>query len=80
MKAIDEETTPNSFMDDDEMFKIKNIVHTLPPPEKKIFLTYVEKGTYAAVAKTYNVSVTTACNYLKKIIQKIKDKIDDDNT
>lgn len=65
--------------DDDRMAKIKEAVFALNSIQRKIFLTYVEIGTYAGTAKEYGVSVPTIKKYLKKIKENILKHIDDDN-
>lgn len=64
---------PNTDKDDDKMLHIKEAVDSLNSLQKKIFLTYCELGSYAAVARYYKVSKPTA----KKYIQQIRDKIYD---
>ena len=61
--------------DDDIIRNIKLAIMTLPPQAKKIFLTYVELGSYAAVASEYNVSAPTAKVYVDDVINKIKASI-----
>ncbi len=64
---------PNTDKDDDKMLHIKEAVDSLNSLQKKIFLTYCELGSYAALARYYKVSKPTA----KKYIQQIRDKIYD---
>lgn len=64
---------PNTDKDDDKMLHIKEAVDSLNTLQKKIFLTYCELGSYAALARYYKVSKPTA----KKYIQQIRDKIYD---
>ena len=66
----DEYITPTE-MDDDEMVLIKEALKTLTPVQRKIYLTYVESGTYSDTAKQFGVSIPTVKGYLKKITDKI---------
>ena len=59
--------------DDDTMVSIKEAIDSLKPAEKKIWMTYVESGSYAATARAYNVSAPTAKSYLTQIKKKIMD-------
>ena len=68
----------NEWEDDDRMKRIKDALQSLKPVERKIFLTYVESGTYSETARQYNVSVPTAKKYLIEIKNKILNKIDND--
>ena len=71
----------NEWDDDDRMKRIKDALQSLKPVERKIFLTYVESGTYSETARQYNVSVPTAKRYLIEIKNKLLSKIEleDDN-
>lgn len=57
--------------DDDTLRNIKEAIDRLTPAEKKIWLTYVEYGTYSDTAREYSVSAPTA----KTKILAIKNKI-----
>jgi DNA-directed RNA polymerase specialized sigma24 family protein len=71
----------NEWEDDDRMKTIKDALQSLRPVERKIFLTYVESGTYSETARTFKVSVPTAKKYLVEIKNKLLSKIEleDDN-
>lgn len=62
---------PDKEKDDDHMLHIKEAVDALPYLEKKIFLTYTELGSYAALAREYGVSKPTAKKYIEQIREKI---------
>lgn len=78
---IFEEDYDFNIEDDDRMATIKEAIKSLRPVERKIFLVYVELGTYSGVAREFGVSVPTACNYIRNIREKLKTIIDkeDDN-
>lgn len=65
------EYEPDNLIDDDHMLHIKEAVDTLPFIQKKIFLTYVELGSYAALAREFGVSTPTAKKYIETIREKI---------
>jgi len=71
------EYLPNDLEDDDLMFSIKDAINSLNTIQRKIWLTYVELGSYAAVGRAYGVSRPTARKYLLEIKQKIIDKLND---
>ena len=58
--------------DDDRIVRIKEMLKGLRKVERDIFLTYVEEGTYAAVARRYNVSAPTAKTYINAIKKTLK--------
>lgn len=71
---IKEDYMPNDN-DDDEIRKIKEALLTLNGLELKIWLTYAELGSYAAVGREYGVSTPTARTYLRQIRDKIMDRL-----
>lgn len=68
MKKIFEEDyiTPNEN-DDDEMLLIKEAISKLNGVQKKIYLSYVENGTYTATAQEFGVSIPTIKTYINNI-------------
>lgn len=68
--------------DDDKIRDIKDAIGTLTPAEKKIWLTYVEYGTYSDTAREYKVSAPTVRKYLDGIKNKILEQLNttNDNT
>lgn len=58
---------------EDDRYKLINIISELTLPERKIFLTYVECGTYAETARLFNVNPKTVKNYIAKLKKKILD-------
>lgn len=57
--------------DDDRLVNIKERLMNLKKVERDIFLVYVNEGSYAAVAKKYNVSAPTAKTYINIIKNKL---------
>lgn len=68
---IEEEYKPN-IEDTDEMLAIKEKFFSLTEPERRIFMVYMDEGTYSGVAKFFKVSCPTAKKYIKRIIEKLK--------
>lgn len=66
---------PDNQKDTDHMLHIKEAVDNLPFLQKKIFLTYTELGSYAALAREYGVSTPTAKKYIEKIREQIYDNL-----
>ena len=61
--------------DDDEMFLIKQALSSLTSVQRKIYLTYLESGTYTATAKEFGVSVPTIRTYINNINDIIKEYV-----
>lgn len=71
-ELIEDEYTEHNLEEDDEVYllkeALKNALNTL---ERKIYISYLENGTYAATAKQFRVTAPT----LKKYIDGLKIKI-----
>lgn len=74
-ELFEEEYTTVTIDDDDEMVLIKQAIKSLTGVQRKIYLTYVENGTYSATAKMFGVSIPTVKGYLKKINEKITEYV-----
>ena len=58
--------------DDDCMRRIREEIKNLPLPERKIFLLYLEVGSFTEVSKELHCSVPTASHKVKAIRDKIR--------
>lgn len=70
MKNINE-YTEIQITDDDTLIVIKEAIEKMRPMEQRLWIDFVECGTFAALARKYNVSAPTAKTY----IIRLKDKI-----
>lgn len=70
MKDINE-YTEIQITDDDTLIVIKEAIEKMRPMEQRLWIDFVECGTFAALARKYNVSAPTAKTY----IIRLKDKI-----
>lgn len=68
---IEQEYFP-TLEDDDRMLEIKNKLFKLTEAERRIFLIYLDEGTYTGVAKFFGCSAPTAKKKIKNIIEKLK--------
>ena len=58
--------------DDDEMLELKNAVYTeLNEAERRIFVLYIDSGTYAGAARILGIAPNTVKNKIKVIKDKI---------
>lgn len=69
--TAEEYTAVDRMNDDDLIADIKERLLNLKKVERDIFLVYVNEGSYAAVAKKYNVSAPTAKSYISIIKKKL---------
>lgn len=56
---------------DDNKNNLLSVIGSLTLPERRIFLTYAECGTYAETARIFNVNAKTVKNYVTRLKAKI---------
>ena len=74
MKDINE-YTEIQITDDDTLMVIKATIEKMRPMEQRLWIDYVECGTFAALARKYNVSAPTAKTYIMRLKEKILDAL-----
>ena len=74
MKDINE-FTEIQITDDDTLIVIKEALEKMRPMAQRLWIDYVECGTFAALARTYNVSAPTAKTYIMRLKEKILDAL-----
>lgn len=74
MKDINE-YTEIQISDDDTLIVIKEAIDKMRPMEQRLWIDYVECGTFAALARKYNVSAPTAKTYIMRLKEKILDAL-----
>ena len=75
LKKIEEEYEGDFLKDDDQMFKLKQIIENLDDVDRSILIMYAEKGSMAKTSKLFNVSAATIYTNMKRIRQIIKEKL-----
>ena len=73
-KIIDEYDS-NIFIDDERMYKIKQIINELDDLDKAILIVYADEGAMAKAGRKFNVSAATIYTNIKRIRQVIKEKL-----
>lgn len=65
----------------DDRYALIKVLSRLTLPERRIFLTYTECGTYAETARLFNVNPKTVRNYItnlkKRIIEEYNKELND---
>ena len=74
MKDINE-YTEIQISDDDMLIVIKEAIEKMRPMEQRLWIDYVECGTFSALARKYNVSAPTAKTYIMRLKEKILDAL-----
>ena len=75
LKKIEEEYVDDIFVDDDKMYKIKQIINELDDLDKALLIIYADEQSMAKAGKKFNVSAATIYTNIKRIRQIIKDKL-----
>ena len=75
LKKIEEEYVSDIFVDDDRMYKIKQIIDELDDLDRAILIMYADEGSMAKAGHKFNVSAATIYSNIKRIRQEIKEKL-----
>ena len=73
-KIIDEYNS-DIFVDDDRIFRLKEVINELDDLDRAILIVYADEGSMAKAGRKFNVSAATIYSNIKRIRQKIKDKL-----
>lgn len=75
LQKIEEEYEGDFLKDDDQMFKLKQIIDELDDLDRAILIVYAEEGSMAKAGSKFNVSAATIYTNIKRIRQIIKEKL-----
>lgn len=75
LKKIEEEYISDIFVDDDQMFKLKQIIDELDDLDKALLIIYADEGSMAKAGKKFNVSAATIYSNIKRIRNIIKERL-----
>ena len=75
LQKIEEEYEGDFLKDDDQMFKLKQIIENLDDLDRAILIIYADEGSMANAGKKFNVSAATIYTKIKRIWNVIKDKL-----
>ena len=75
LKKIEEEYVDDIFVDDDKMYKLKQIINELDDLDKALLIIYADEGSMAKAGSKFNVSAATIYTNIKRIRQIIKEKL-----
>ena len=73
-KIIDEYNS-DIFVDDDRIFRLKEVINELDDLDRAILIMYADEGSMAKAGKKFNVSAATIYTNVKRIRQIIKEKL-----
>ena len=75
LEKIQEEYADDIFVDDDDMYKLKQIINELDDLDKAILIVYADEGSMEKTGKKFNVSSATIYYNIKRIRNIIKEKL-----
>ena len=75
LQKIIDEYDSDIFIDDDRIFKLKEIINELDDLDKAILIVYADEGSMAKAGSKFNVSAATIYTNIKRIRQVIKEKL-----
>ena len=75
LQKIIDEYDSDIFIDDDKMYKLKQIINELDDLDKALLIVYADDGSMAKAGRKFNVSAATIYTHIKRIRQMIKDKL-----
>ena len=75
LQKIEEEYADDIFVDDDQMFKLKEIIENLDDLDKALLIVYADEQSMAKAGKKFNVSAATIYTNIKRIRNIIKEKL-----
>ena len=75
LQKIEEEYEGDFLKDDDQMFKLKQIINELDDLDKALIIVYADEGSMAKAGKKFNVSAATIYSNIKRIRNIIKEKL-----
>ena len=75
LQKIIDEYNSDIFVDDDRIFRLKQIINELDDLDRAILIVYADEGSMAKAGKKFNVSAATIYTNIKRIRQIIKEKL-----
>ena len=75
LQKIIDEYDSDIFIDDDRIFRLKEVINELDDLDRAILIVYADEGSMAKAGKKFNVSAATIYSNIKRIRQIIKDKL-----
>lgn len=75
LKKIEEEYEGDFLKDDDQMFKLKEIIKNLDDLDRAILIVYSDEGSMKKAGDKFNVSAATIYSNIKRIRNIIKEKL-----
>ena len=75
LQKIEEEYADDIFVDDDDMYKLKQIIDELDDLDKALLIVYADEQSMAKAGRKFNVSAATIYTHIRRIRNIIKEKL-----
>ena len=75
LQKIIDEYNSDIFVDDDRIFRLKEVINELDDLDRALLIIYADEGSMAKAGKKFNVSAATIYSNIKRIRQVIKEKL-----
>lgn len=75
LQKIIDEYNSDIFVDDDRIFRLKEVINELDDLDRAILIMYADEGSMAKAGKKFNVSAATIYSNIKRIRNIIKEKL-----
>lgn len=75
LQKIIDEYNSDIFVDDDRIFRLKEVINELDDLDRAILIMYADEGSMAKAGKKFNVSAATIYTNIKRIRNIIKEKL-----
>lgn len=75
LQKIIDEYNSDILVDDDRIFRLKQIINELDDLDRAILIVYADEGSMAKAGKKFNVSAATIYSNIKRIRNIIKEKL-----
>ena len=75
LQKIEEEYKGDFLKDDEQMFRLKQIIDELDDLDRAILIVYADEGSMKKAGKKFNVSAATIYYNIKRIRNIIKEKL-----
>ena len=75
LQKIIDEYNSDILVDDDRIFRLKEVINELDDLDRAILIVYADEGSMAKAGSKFNVSAATIYTNIKRIRQIIKEKL-----
>lgn len=75
LSKIEEEYEGDFLKDDDNIFRLKQIIDELDDLDKALLIVYADEQSMAKAGRKFNVSAATIYTHIKRIRNIIKEKL-----